>query len=101
MSKWADYCISAVRFNDRRTHIDLVRACPDNGDQLGQVGEYAREDIVDALRRGVTFVTIYKGTNGQWKQGQPVSIIRIGGIEYIKTADNGKGVDNLDNLPEF
>jgi len=37
----------------------------------------------------------------KWKKGQRVYIIKVNGIEYIKTVDNGKEQDNLENLPEF
>ena len=101
MEKWADYGISAVKFNFAHTHIDKVRVHPDNGDKIGPSVEQARTDIVNAIKKGITFVTMFKGNDGNWKKGQPVYIIKINGIEYIKTVDNGKAVDNLDNLPEF
>lgn len=101
MPKWADYGISAVRFNNAHTHIDRVRVHTDNGETIGTGSEYARADIVSAIKNGTTFVTIFKGNNGNWNKGQPVYIIKVNGAEYIKTVDNGKAVDNLDNLPEF
>lgn len=35
MSKWADYGISAVRFNSAHTHIDKVWVHPDNETLIG------------------------------------------------------------------
>lgn len=101
MSKWADYCISDVHFNSAHTHIDRVRARPDNGDKLGVASDHARADIVAAIKGGVTYVTVFKDKDGNWTKGQPVYIIRVHGTEYIKTVDNGKPIDNLDNLPEY
>jgi len=101
MSKWADYGISAVKFNEAHTHINKVRVHPDNGDSIGAFTEQTRMDIVNAIKKGTTFVTIFKGSDGKWQKGQSVYIIKINGVEYIKTVDNGKAVDNLDNLPEF
>jgi len=101
VSKWADYGISAVRFNSAHTHIDRVRAHPDNGDTIGAAAEYARADVVAAINKGTSYVTIFKGNNGNWNKGQPVYVIKVNGTEYLKTVDNGKAVDNLDNLPEF
>jgi len=101
MSKWADYGISAVRYNVAHTHIDRVRAHPDNGDSIGAPSEYLRADIIAAIRKGTSFVTILKGADGKWMKGQPVYIIKVNGVEYIKTVDNGKAADNLENLPEF
>ncbi|PKN52858.1 MAG: DUF3892 domain-containing protein [Deltaproteobacteria bacterium HGW-Deltaproteobacteria-13] len=101
MSKWADYGISAVKFNEGHTHINKVRVHPDNGDSIGAFFEQTRMDIVNAIKKGTTFVTIFKGSDGKWQKGQSVYIIKINGVEYIKTVDNGKAIDNLDNLPEF
>ena len=101
MTKWADYAISDVRFNGRHTHIDRVRARADNGETLGTPADHARADIISAIRNGVTYVTTFKTNEDKWNKGQPVYIIRVNGTEYIKTVDNGKPVDNLDNLPEY
>jgi hypothetical protein len=101
MSKWADYAISSVRFNNAHTHIDQVQAAPDQGDSIGAASMYARTDVVAAIKRGVTFVTVFRGTNNNWNKGQPVVIDHVNGGEYIKTVPNGKAIDNLDNLPEF
>jgi hypothetical protein len=101
MNKWADYGISAVKFNYAHTHIDRVRVHPDNGDSIGASFEQSRMDVITAIKKGTTFVTIFKGNDGNWKKGQPVYIIKVNGVEFIKTVDNGKAVDNLDDLPEF
>ena len=101
MSKWADYGISAVKYNSAHTHIDKVRAHKDLGDTIGVSSEHSRMDIVAAIKKGVSFVTIFNDGSSSWKKGQPVYIIRVGGTEYIKTVDNGKAADNLENLPEF
>ncbi|MBI4990310.1 MAG: DUF3892 domain-containing protein [Rhodocyclales bacterium] len=101
MSKWADYGISAVRYNNAHTHIEKVRAHPDNVDTIGPAAEFSRMEVVSAIKKGTTFVTIFKGNEGKWQKGQPVYIIKVNGVEYIKTVDNGKAADNLENLPEF
>lgn len=100
MAKWADYGISAVRYNASHTHIDRVRAHPDNGDTIGSGAEYDRATIVKAINDGLSFVTIISGS-GNWQKGQPVYIIIVNRVEYIKTVDNGQARDNLENLPEF
>lgn len=101
MAKWADYLISAVRYNPDHTHITHVKAHEDTGETVGTGKTYTRQDIVNALNKGTTFVTIYKSSEGKWSQGQKVHIVKIGGTSYIKTVDNGKEEDNLENLPEF
>lgn len=58
--KCADYLISAVRYNTAGTHIDRVRYHADNGDSMGSATETTRQQVVDSLENGVTFVTIYR-----------------------------------------
>jgi Protein of unknown function (DUF3892) len=101
-AKWADYCILEVRYNAQHCHIDRVRLCPDLGASFGSIAEHPRLDVVDAIRRGVTFMTIVRDpSDGKYRKGQPVRIVLVNGREYIKTVDNGREADNLENLPEF
>jgi hypothetical protein len=101
MTKWADYGVSAVRFNNTHTHIDRLRLYPVNGDSLGVAQENTRAEIVAAIKKGTTFVTIYMNSEGTWNKGQSIYIVNINGTKYLKTVDNGKTVDNVDALPEF
>ena len=101
MAKWADYGISAVRYNAAHTHIDRVRAHPDDGDKIGISTDILRVGVIAAIKKGTTFMTIVKGAGEKWQSGQPVYIVKVNGVEYIKTVDNGMAVDNLENLPEF
>lgn len=101
MSKWADFGISAVRYNSEHTHINKVKAHLDNGETIGSPEEQTRQDVISAIKNKKSYVTIIKSSDGKWKKGQPVYIIKVNGTEYIKTVDNSKEEDNLENLPEF
>ena len=101
MDKWADYGISAVRYNSARTHIERVRAHPDNGGTIGASVEYSRTGIIQSTKAGTNYVTIIKNSEKKWMKGQPIYVTKVNGVEYIKTVDNGKAADNLENLPEF
>lgn len=50
MDKWADYCISHVRYNGSKTHIELVKVRQDLGDSLGVPSTWERADVLDSLR---------------------------------------------------
>lgn len=100
MNKWADYVITAVRFNAKGTHIDQVQIREDKGDSIGNAKSYTRQAIVDALKQKTTFVTAFL-QNSKWQLGKTVYIVPINGAEYIKTIADNKLVDNLDNLPTF
>lgn len=101
MAKWADYGISAVRYSDGHQHIACIRAHRDNGDSIGLEEIYERSQVVAAINRGTSFVTILKSGESKWLKGQPVIVVRINGVDYIKTTNNSQANDNLENLPEF
>ena len=101
MAKWADYGISHVRYNDQRTHIVKVKVREDKGDSLGNAEEWSRSQVVSALDRGKTFVTILEGSDHKWNRGQDVHIITVNGTKYIRTDQNQRASDNLEKLPEF
>lgn len=101
MEKWADYGISKVRYSSERTHITKVQVHEDKGDTIGMAAEWSQNQVVSAIEHGKTFVTILKGADGKWQKGQDIHIITVDGVEYIRTDQNRRASDNLENLPEF
>lgn len=85
--KWADYLISAVRYNPAETHIDRVRYAADNGDTIGATSEPSRQSIVQSLENGYSFMTIYKNRNNstKWSRGAAVRVVAIDGMKFIRT----------------
>jgi hypothetical protein len=100
MAKWADYGISKVRYNEKHQHIVKVKARVDNGDSIGPPTEMTRETVVKKLKDGETFVTIPL-KDGKFTKGEDVRIVKVNGVEYIRTDQNQKESDNLGELPEF
>lgn len=102
MTKWADYCISAVRYNAAETHIERVQVRVHNADAntISAPTEWARTQVVSAIDRGNTFVTIYERDN-HWHKGEDVRVITVNGVKYIRTDTNYKAADNLGNLPRY
>jgi hypothetical protein len=101
MEKWADYGISKVRYNAERTHILKVKVHEDKGDTIGVATEWTRNEVVSAIERGKSFVTILRDADDKWKKGQDVHVITVNGVKYIRTDRNRRASDNLENLPEF
>lgn len=99
--KWADYGISAVRYNSEHTRIDRVRVHTGSGKTIGPASENSRINVVSGIKNGTTLTTITKDAGGDWQQGQAIFIIKINGLDYIKTVDDEKAEDILENLPEF
>jgi len=101
MKKWADYGISKVRYNAERTHIVKVKVHEDKGDTVATAEEWTRNQVVSAIEKDKTFVTILKGTDDKWHKGQDVHIITVNDVRYIRTDQNSEASDNLENLPAF
>ena len=99
-NKWADYLISAVRYDIARTHIDSVQVHQDNGVSVGSPTIWKRSQVVAAIANSYTFVTIYL-ENNTWKKGEDVRAFRVGSNLYLRTDRNNRASDNLGNLPEF
>lgn len=99
--KWADYLISAVRYNDAETHIEMVRVHEDEGDKVGSSTTWERSSVVASLEAGYTFMTITESSDSEWRRGAKVGIITVGGTKYIRTDADETPEDNLDSLPRF
>ncbi|MGB9693625.1 MAG: hypothetical protein ACPLYF_02155, partial [Fervidobacterium sp.] len=85
MAKWADFLISAVRYDANKAHIEKVRVHEDLGEQVGPAKESSRIDVLNNIKSGFSYVTILKTQNGKWQKGQEVHIIKVGNDEFIRT----------------
>ena len=101
MAKWADYCISKVKYDADEKFIEKVEVREDKGDSIGSPSIWKRSDVVSKIEAKKTFVTILKTSEGKWKRGQDVHVLKINNVKYIRTDKNEKESDNLENLPEF
>jgi Protein of unknown function (DUF3892) len=102
MAKWADYCISAVKYNDSRTHIIAVQVRVHDGASISGATEWARGTVVSSIDDGKTFVTITMTSDGKnWNKGKDVHVVKVNNVKYIRTDSNNKASDNLENLPEL
>ena len=102
MAKWADYCISAVRYDAEHSHIVKVRVHAYSDTGIGGYSEWTRSDVVNAIQRGSTFVTITLSQDKRtWHKGEDVHIVTVNGVKYLRTDANSRAADNLGNLPEF
>lgn len=101
MNKWADYCISAIRYDINKNRIIKTKIHKDNSDSIGNEEEWTRTQVISAIEDGKTFVTITRNNNNSWIKGQDVHVITVNNNKYIRTDKNSKEADNLENLPEF
>jgi hypothetical protein len=95
----ADFCITAVRYNTNRSHIEFVRVCEEKPGEIGPSRTVSRAFVADLIRLGkVTFQTRTKSSEGKWRVGAQVHLIED---IYLTTNKNSTKRDNLENLPEF
>ena len=98
--KWADYLISAVRYNAAATHIEEVQVRLDEDTKVGGPSTWSRSKVVEKLEAGYTFVTIYRA-NEKWDKGAEVRVIVIDREKFIRTDSDQIKEDNLEDLPTF
>lgn len=100
MPKWADYCITAIKYNSTGRHIESVEVREDEGEKLVNPKIWSRESVISSLESGKTFVTAtYK--DKAWHKGEDVRIIRVNGVKYLRTDGNYTSEDNLGKLPRL
>jgi hypothetical protein len=98
MQKWADFLISAARYED--LHITHLKIHSDNVTKVGGGATWTKEEVIDAMNGGKTFITIFKDTKGDWQKGKEVFLKRENGM-YMITDDNNEEADSLKDIQEF
>ena len=102
MEKWADYLISAVRY-ELDTHsrvITHLKVHIDNGDSVGESRTWTKEEVLKAFSSGQNFSAIIKDSNGKWKKGGDISISQLDEA-YLRTSSKNIPGDYLEEIPEF
>lgn len=100
MAKWADFGVFRVKYNRDHTAIIEVEVRPGLGENFGDPQKAVRADVVAAIERGQTFVTVYS-REGKSTKGEDVRIVTLQGRKYLRTDNNSIKADNLGALPEY
>lgn len=97
-----DFCITAVKYNKDREHIEWVNVreeIPGTPRRLGVNRVVHRAFVADLIRlKKATFQTRVKNSEGNWAVGAPVHVIDD---TFLATKSNNTKKDNLENLDEF
>lgn len=86
--KWADYCISAVKYSKNKTRVKEVTVHIDRTEKLSDPFVLTRRALVEKLEAGKTFVTIVL-IDDDWRKRKKVKLVKrngevvIGGVEVI------------------
>lgn len=99
MAGWADYLLSAVQYGPGR-RIVRARQHEDDGGQIGRGVIVDRRTIADNIKSGSTYSTVFAGTEGTWRRGEPVRLVRSGGDYAIRVDSNRVMLDSLGMLPD-
>ncbi|WP_422723972.1 DUF3892 domain-containing protein [Hyalangium rubrum] len=97
MAKWADFIISAVRYDSSGTHIKALKVHVDDGRAHMPRGSiWTFEDVAREILNGHTFITTVRDPNeeGEYAPGAFVHLT-------LRTHQDKSRKDNLTNLPQF
>ena len=102
IDKWADYLISAVRYDSDLNNrmVAYLKVHEDVGHSVGESKTWTKAELIEALAKGKTFVTILRDGSGNWKKGYDVSITVSKEI-FIRTDFKSIPGDFLEDLPDF
>ncbi|GAB5513496.1 DUF3892 domain-containing protein [Rhodopirellula baltica] len=99
MDKWADYCITAVRYDRAETRITHVETHYFDGESLVSREVLDVTMVIRLIKRGISFITVTtEGLNQIPKKGQPVQLYDH---TFIRSVGNRFSEDNLEELPRF
>ncbi len=106
ISKWADYVITAVRYDhggDRgSSKLAAVEVRMDLGGRLGFAQLWTRQHILEAIHQDhETFATALPAGEDAWRRGAHLQIIRIHGIDYLRVDRAEIPSDDLGRTPAF
>jgi len=102
MSKWADYLISAIRYENemQKSVITYLKVHQDTGEEVGAGSTWSRNEVINALYDGKTFYTIQKSISGEWKRGAHVALVTKNGKAVI-TDNEYTDLDYLSDIQEL
>ncbi len=99
MAKWADYLISAAKYDSKKRLVKVMQHADTGGDIGG--GQLVDRDTLSAnLKKGASYCTIFGG-NASWSIGDAVRFVKVGGDHSIRTDSNKVCHDNLKSISEL
>ena len=102
MEKWADYLISAVRHqvDSGKRIASHFKIHSDKGSFIGESTTWTKEEVLNAISSGNSFMTIYRERNGNWRRGMFVSLAKVEDL-FLRTDSQKLAADSLVELPDF
>lgn len=100
VAKWADYLISAVRYNGDHKIVKAIQH-EDKDGAVGEGIEVERATLASNIKNGKKYMTIYSGPKNTWIMGKKVNTARVDGEYCIRVDSNKVDLDNLGDIVEF
>ena len=101
LQKWADYLISGVKTDSNSNQVKTVEVHSDFGCMVCETKSFSRSDVVDHLKKGLTFSTVFRTPMGKWRKGEDVHLVIVDGEDYLRTDNKVVASDQFDNVPEI
>ena len=101
MSERADYYVEKVRYNKGHNRIVWVSVREDSGQKLGGPYNMVRKRMVNLIREGKQFMTIFRNPEGKFRKGQKLTIVNVKGAVFLRTDQDEMENDQLKDLPEY
>lgn len=99
--EWADYGVVKVEY-DHKTHR-IVRALCVPKPYYNSDGErvtLTRDEMVEAMEKGKTFVSVHKCRN-RWTKGLSLFPMEVNGETYIRMRHSMVPMDSHERIPEW
>lgn len=101
MQKWADYLISGVKTDSNSNRIKTVEAHSDFGCMVCETKVFSRADVINHMKKGLTFSTVFRTPMGKWRKGDDVRMVTVDSEDYLRTDNQAVARDQFDNVPEL
>ena len=100
-NKWADYVVSGLKKGSGLANISHVQVHEDLGNEFGKPVIIDKKTLASHIKKGKTYLTIYKKNKTDWEPGDLISAYVLNGETHIRTDGNKVDGDNLGTLPEI
>lgn len=99
--EWADYGIVKAEYDHKNHRIIQALLVPhpyynSNGERV----HMDRDDMIDAMREGKTFVSVHPCRN-RWRKGHPVFLMDVEGETFIRMRRSRVPMDSHERIPEW
>ncbi len=101
MQKWADYLISGVKTDSNSNRVKTLEAHSDFGCMVCETKVFSRDDVINHMKQGLTFSTVFRTPMGKWRKGDDVRLVTVEGKDYLRTDSQVVAGDQFDNVPEI